>query len=209
VRFPIPPQSERLRTHLKRETQFEGDKTRRARGGTARDLTVGLKWSRVWLIHRSSRVRYRLAAAPRCPLPLTGGREPEPDGLAARREKDYEGGDGEEARGAGAGPHRREFRWDASTSKQAKKVRRGPAESVQVTAWFIRRARITLGQAFSWGGLFMVIVTEIRGLRLNQRDMGRIRWRGAALSKTLLGRLQKFLVGPHFQFAAPFRSDEN
>jgi hypothetical protein len=120
------------------------------------------------------------------------GRDPEPDGLAARREKDYEGGDGEEARGAGTGPHRREFRWDASTSKQAKKVRRGPAESVQVTAWFIRRARITLGQAFSWGGLFMVIVTEIRGLRLNQRDMGRIRWRGAALSKTLLGRLQKF-----------------
>jgi hypothetical protein len=80
----------------------------------------------------------------------------------------------------------------AQASKQAKKVRRGPAESVQVTAWFIRRARITLGQAFSWGGLFMVIVTEIRGLRLNQRDMGRIRWRGAALSKTLLGRLQKF-----------------
>jgi hypothetical protein len=47
------------------------------------------------------------------------GRDPEPDGLAARREKDYEGGDGEEARGAGTGPHRREFRWDASTSKQA------------------------------------------------------------------------------------------
>jgi hypothetical protein len=97
---------------------------------------------------------------------------------------------------------------DASTGKQAKKVRRGPAESVHAFR-VVHQMRKTLGQAFSWAHLFMVIVTEIRGLKLNQRDeMWAVSVGEEPLSKTL-GRLQKFLAGSRFQFVAPFRSDEN
>jgi hypothetical protein len=49
--------------------------------------------------------------------------EPESDGLAAVCEKDDEGGDGEEVRDGGAGPHRREFHSSCCCVRQRKWMR--------------------------------------------------------------------------------------
>jgi hypothetical protein len=75
--IPNFPQSERLRTHLSEKSNSKEIK------------------------HDGRRYGERLNGGVEVSPAAFRGWEPEPDGLAARHEKDYEGGDGEEARGAG------------------------------------------------------------------------------------------------------------
>jgi hypothetical protein len=156
---------------------------------------VGLKWSRVWLIHRSSRVRYRSAPPPRCPLPLSGGGSQSPTASPPRARRTTREATAKRcataerdpiatnsvpvaaASGSGSGCGHKQAS-EESASRGGKRTRiffvrfRNPvvgnvdADSVGPT--------FLLGLSFLFetllGRTFHVVVMELSGLMLNQRD---------------------------------------
>jgi hypothetical protein len=122
-------QSERLRTHLSEKSNSKEIKRDGRRYGE------------------------RLNGGVEVPPAAFRGWEPEPDGLAARHEKDYEGGDGEE------GPDRgfrcncccvRQWKWDGCEHRQASEEsasRPGGARFIRCGKHW---AKLSLGPICSW-----------------------------------------------------------
>lgn len=84
TRCPVAHEEQKRGTEQERGSTNSTEKPKEEAVVGDRDSTVGLKWSRVWSIHRSSCVRYLpgAAAPPRRPPPPVGGGSHSPIGSA-------------------------------------------------------------------------------------------------------------------------------